>query len=99
MEEAQKLLRSERRSQTSEHLAALTYLALAAGCSGSDELGVSLAAECHALAKRLKLLGVRPSDDLALEFHSLPLNELKSWAAVAWGAYAWLTSVEILSFQ
>ncbi|KAK0387840.1 hypothetical protein NLU13_4085 [Sarocladium strictum] len=91
MEEAQKLLRSERRSQTSDHLAALTYLALAAGCSGSDELGVSLAAECHALAKRLKLLGVRPSDDLALEFHSLPLNDLKSWAAAAWGAYAWLT--------
>jgi hypothetical protein len=91
MDEAQNLRRSEQRSQTCTHLAALSYLALAAGASGSDELGIFLAAECYALAKELKLLGVPPSNELASKFHSLPLNEFKSYAFAAWGLYAWLT--------
>lgn len=80
MSEAQNLLRSEQRSQSSNHLAALAYLALAAGASGSDELGISLAAECYALGKRLKLFGVRPTNEKASEFHCLPPDEIKSYA-------------------
>jgi hypothetical protein len=71
----------------------MTYLALAAGASGRDELGKSLAAECRGIAEKMGLMGVQPTDQLISTFNSLPPNEMKSMAFAAWGTYAWLSSV------
>ena len=93
MDEAEKFWRAEQHSQTANNLAALLYLAIAAGTSGRDELGTLLAAECRDFAVKMSLLGVRPTDHLISTFYSLPLDEMKSLSFAAWGAYAWLTSV------
>ncbi|EJP69166.1 nitrate assimilation regulatory protein nirA [Beauveria bassiana ARSEF 2860] len=91
LDEAQRLCRSEQRSQTTNHLAALTYLALSTGASGRDEIGSSIAIECRQLAEKMNLMGVKPTKELVSQLHSLPLKEMKSSAFAAWGAYAWLT--------
>lgn len=93
IDEAERFLKAEQRSQTSTHFAALSYLALATGASGRDERGIVLAAEVRNLAKRMNLFGVQPSDHLMSGFHNLPPDQIKSLAFAAWGAYAWLTSV------
>jgi hypothetical protein len=69
----------------------MVYLALATGVSGRDEMGTVVAAECRGLAEKMGLLGVQPTDQLISTFHCLPLDEMKSLAFAAWGAYAWLT--------
>ncbi|KAM3465603.1 hypothetical protein MY5147_004790 [Beauveria neobassiana] len=91
LDEAQRLCRSEQRSQTTNHLAALTYLALSTGASGREEIGSSIAIECRQLAEKMNLMGVKPTKELVSQLHSLPLKEMKSSAFAAWGAYAWLT--------
>jgi hypothetical protein len=99
MDEAEKLWRTEHRSHTSNNLSALSYLAIATGISGKDELGSFLAAKLRDLAQKMGLLGVQPTDELVSRFHCLPSDKIKSLAFAAWGAYAWLTSVVAIFIQ
>ncbi|TWU71435.1 hypothetical protein ED733_002481 [Metarhizium rileyi] len=91
IKEAQKLWRSEQRSKTPIHLAAMVYLSLASGVSGRDELAGLLAADCRGLAEKVSLFGVAPTEQSSSTFFCLPPDHIKSWAFAAWGAYAWLT--------
>lgn len=91
MDEAEKLWHAERRSQTPNHLSAMTYLSIATSISGKDELGTSLAAACLELAQKMSLLGVRPTAQPISTFHGLPPDKMKRLAFAAWGTYAWLT--------
>jgi hypothetical protein len=91
MGEAERLWRTEQRSHTTNTLSALSYLAIATGISGSDELGTSLATKLRDLAQKLGMLGVQPTHQLALSFHYLSSDKIKSLAFAAWGAYAWLS--------
>jgi hypothetical protein len=97
MDEAEKLCRVEQRSHTSNTLSALSYLTIAAGVSGKDELGISLSKKIRALAQKMGLFGVEPTDQLASRFHCLPPEKIKSLASAAWGAYGYLTLVVIIS--
>jgi hypothetical protein len=91
MEEAEKLWRTEQRSLTSNTLSALLCLAIAAGISGNDQMGTSLAARVRDIARKMGLFGVQPTDDLALKFHRLSPDKIRNQAFAAWGAYAFLT--------
>ncbi|KAJ6782477.1 hypothetical protein PWT90_07883 [Aphanocladium album] len=91
LDEAQKMRHLEQSSQTINYLAAMAYLAIATGVNGEEELGASFAAECRQIAKKMNLIEVKATEELASTFHSLPLAELKSSAFAAWGTYAWLT--------
>jgi hypothetical protein len=97
MDEAEKLCRVEQRSHTSNTLSALSYLTIAAGVSGKDELGISLSKKIRALAQKMGLFGVEPTDQLASRFHCLPQEKIKSLASAAWGAYGYLTLVVTIS--
>jgi hypothetical protein len=97
MDEAEKLCRVEQRSHTSNTLSALSYLTIAAGVSGKDELGISLSKKIRALAQKMGLFGVEPTDQLASRFHCLPPEKIKSLACAAWGVYGYLTLVVIIS--
>jgi hypothetical protein len=91
MDEAERFLHAERRSQTSNNVSALSYLAIATGICGKDELGSLLAAEVQDLAQKMGLLGVPATTQLISRFHCLPPEKMKSLACAAWGTYAWLT--------
>jgi hypothetical protein len=93
MDEAERLWRVEQRSHTSNNFSALSYLAIATGISGKDELGISISIKLRDLAQKMGLFGVEPTDQLASRFHYLAPEKIKSLAFAAWGAYAWLTSV------
>jgi hypothetical protein len=97
MDEAERLWRVEQRSHTANTLSALSYLAIATGISGKDELGISISIKLRDLAQKMGLFGVEPTDQLASRFHYLAPEKIKSWASAAWGAYAWLTSVVAIS--
>lgn len=77
------------------NFAALSYLAIAAGASGEDELGISLAVQCRTLAATMNLFGVEPTGELISGLQCLPPNQIKSLSFAAWGAYAWVTLVVI----
>ena len=93
--EAKQYWPAEKRSLTVNNFAALSYLAIAAGASGEDDLGISLAMECRTLAATMNLFGVEPTDDLISDFQCLPPDQIKSLSFAAWGAFAWLTLVVI----
>jgi hypothetical protein len=95
MDEAEKLCRVEQRSHTSNTLSALSYLAIAAGVSGKDELGISLSKKIRDVAQKMGLFGVEPTDQLASRFHYLPPDKIKILASAAWGAYGYLTFVSL----
>ncbi|KAJ8109113.1 hypothetical protein OPT61_g7694 [Boeremia exigua] len=91
MDEAEKLWRAEQHSRITNNLAALSYLAIATGISGKDELGHLFAVEVRNLAQNMGVFGICPTDELVLKYHGLSPDKIKSLASASWGAYTWLT--------
>jgi hypothetical protein len=85
------LWHAERSNDDPITLAAMCYLAMAAGMSGREDLGVLLLGDIRAMAPRMNLFGARPSNEVLKTYHQLLPEQLKAIAAAAWGAYGWLT--------
>ncbi|KAK2040168.1 hypothetical protein LZ31DRAFT_558122 [Colletotrichum somersetense] len=81
----------ERSHDNALNLAAMCYLAMAAGISGHEDLAFALLKDIRAMATRMDLFGVWPTDELLRVFHQLPLEKFKAMATAAWGTYGWLT--------
>ncbi|KAK2031992.1 hypothetical protein LX32DRAFT_237142 [Colletotrichum zoysiae] len=90
-QEAKILWTAERSHDNALNLAAMCYLAMAAGMSGHEDMAFALLKDIRAMATRMNLFGVQPTDELLGVFHQLPLEKFKAMATAAWGTYGWLT--------
>ncbi|KAH6643025.1 nitrate assimilation regulatory protein nirA [Boeremia exigua] len=89
-EEALKLWHAERSTDSTPTLAALNCLSVATAWNGRNELGNhQLLADARAMATRMQLLDVPPSDTAMDQFQDLAEDELRDRAHVAWGSYGW----------
>ncbi|PVH97206.1 nitrate assimilation regulatory protein nirA [Periconia macrospinosa] len=89
--DAEKLWKAESLSDSPKNLAALCYLAMACTVHGEEQLRFESTTETRAMAKRMALIGVRPTDDLIKEFHQLPADKIKEMSHAAWGIYGALS--------
>lgn len=91
--EAEKHWHAERSIDKPVNLAAMCYLCMASGMSGHEGLAFTLLEDIRDMAMRMRLFGIRATEDDVASFHRLPEDKFKEVAAAAWGAYGWLTYV------
>lgn len=90
IEEAIKLWHAERSTDSTATLAALNCLSVAASWNGRNELGNhQLVADARAMATRMQLLDVPPTDATIDYLQDLDEDEMRDQAHVAWGSYSW----------
>lgn len=85
------MFKAERHSDSAKTLAALCYLILASGLYGDEELRLAAATEARAMAERMSLMDVLPSEELIAGFRQLPADKIKELSYAAWGVYGALT--------
>lgn len=89
-DEALKLWHAERSTDSTATLAALNCLSVATGWNGRNELGNhQLIADARAMATRMHLLDVPPTDPATAQFQHLNEDGIRDQAHVAWGSYGW----------
>ncbi|CAI6339989.1 unnamed protein product [Periconia digitata] len=91
IQDAEKLWKAERMSDSPKNLAALCYLALACTAHGDEQLRFDSVVEIRAMAKRMALIDVRPSDNVIEKFHQLPVEKIKEMSHAAWAVYGALS--------
>lgn len=88
MEEATKLWHAERSTDSTTTLAALNCLSVATSWNGQNQLGNhELGRDARAMATRIQLLDVPPTDESIEHLQNLDDDEMRDQAHVAWGSY------------
>jgi hypothetical protein len=58
---------------------------------GDEHLRFNAMTDTRAMAKRMTLIGVQPTEEIIKGFHQLPADKIKEISQAAWGIYGALS--------